>query len=63
MTDAWGIPNRPAQDCFFTIARTRRGHFEFHENRPPRPVTIRQGTLALLMEAMRLVDEATDPGE
>ena len=44
-------------------ARLRRGHFELHENRSPHDPKIRTGTLALLMEAMRLVDEATDPGD
>ncbi|MEZ0230484.1 MAG: FHA domain-containing protein [Planctomycetota bacterium] len=61
--DAWGAPGSTPEQCFYAIARLRHGHFEFHENVPPHDAKIRQGTLALLMEAMRLVDEATDPGE
>jgi hypothetical protein len=61
--DAWGLAHSTPEQCFYAIARLRRGHFEFHENRPPHEAKIRQGTLALLMEAMRLVDEATDPGD
>lgn len=62
--DAWGIEGALSpEQHFYGIARLRRGHFQFHENTPPREARIRQGTLALLMEAMRLVDEATDPGD
>jgi two-component system chemotaxis response regulator CheY len=55
--DAW-IGRFASEEAFFSIARLRRGRFEFHEGRPPRAARIKQGTLALLMEAMRLVDEA-----
>ena|GEM_PF-560998 len=55
--DAW-IGKFASEEAFFSIARLRKGRFEFHEGRPPRPQRIKQGTLALLMEAMRLVDEA-----
>lgn len=61
--DAWGVPNSTPEQCFYGIARLRQGHFEFHENVPARDARIGQGTLALLMEAMRIVDEATDPGD
>jgi len=57
VVDAW-IGRFSSEEAFFSIARLRRGRFEFHEGRPPRPQRIKQGTLALLMEAMRLVDEA-----
>jgi pSer/pThr/pTyr-binding forkhead associated (FHA) protein len=62
--DAWGVPQAldPLQH-FYAIARVRRGRFRFHENAAVREARIRTGTLALLMEAMRLVDEATDPGD
>jgi two-component system chemotaxis response regulator CheY len=55
--DAW-IGRIASEEAFFSIARLRKGRFEFHEGRPPRAPRIKQGTLALLMEAMRLVDEA-----
>ncbi|MEZ0227055.1 MAG: response regulator [Planctomycetota bacterium] len=55
--DAW-IGRFASEEAFFSIARLRKGRFEFHENRPARAPRIKQGTLALLMEAMRLVDEA-----
>ena len=62
--DAWGVPgSRTPEQNFYGIARLRRGHFEFHEDTAPRESRISVGTLALLMEAMRIVDEATDPGE
>jgi two-component system chemotaxis response regulator CheY len=53
--DAW-IGRFSSEEAFFAIARLRRGRFEFNEG-PARPPKIKQGTLALLMEAMRLVDE------
>lgn len=55
--DAW-IGRFASEEAFFSIARLRKGRFEFHEGRPARAQRIKQGTLALLMEAMRLVDEA-----
>jgi two-component system chemotaxis response regulator CheY len=55
--DAW-IGKFASEEAFFSIARLRKGRFEFHEGRPARAPRIKQGTLALLMEAMRLVDEA-----
>lgn len=55
--DAW-IAKTQAEDAFFAIARLKKGRFEFHEGRTPRPPRIKQATLGLLMEAMRLVDEA-----
>ncbi len=62
--DCWGLPDTAsALECFQRIARLRSGHFEFHERVPPRERKIHQSTMALLMEAMRLVDEATDPGD
>lgn len=65
VVDAWGPPSSGlgGEPAFHAIARLRRGHFEFHETSQARPTRITQGTLALLMEAMRLVDEATDPGD
>lgn len=59
--DAW-IGRFASEEAFFSIARLRKGRFEFHEGRPPRSPRIKQGTLALLMEAMRLVDEAAGAG-
>jgi pSer/pThr/pTyr-binding forkhead associated (FHA) protein len=62
--DAWGVSGaRTPEQNFYGIARLRRGHFEFHEDVPVHESKISLGTLALLMEAMRIVDEATDPGE
>ena len=55
--DAW-IGRFASEEAFFSIARLRKGRFDFHEGRPPRAPRIKQGTLALLMEAMRLVDES-----
>lgn len=55
--DAW-IGRFASEEAFFAIARLRKGRFDFHEGRAPRPARITRGTLALLMEAMRLVDEA-----
>jgi two-component system, chemotaxis family, chemotaxis protein CheY len=55
--DAW-VGRFASEEAFFSIARLRKGRFEFHEGRPARAPRIKQGTLALLMEAMRLVDEA-----
>jgi two-component system chemotaxis response regulator CheY len=55
--DAW-IGRFASEEAFFSIARMRKGRFDFHEGRPPRPQRIKQGTLGLLMEAMRLVDES-----
>jgi two-component system chemotaxis response regulator CheY len=55
--DAW-IGRFASEEAFFSIARLRKGRFEFHEGRPARQPRIKQGTLALLMEAMRLVDES-----
>ncbi len=55
--DAW-IGRFASEEAFFSIARLRKGRFDFHEGRPPRPARIKQGTLGLLMEAMRLVDES-----
>ena len=55
--DAW-IGKFASEEAFFAIARLKRGRFDFHEGRPPRPRRINRGTLALLMEAMRLVDES-----
>ncbi len=55
--DAW-LGRSTSEDAFFSIARLRTGRFEFHEGRPPRKPTIKQATLGLLMEAMRLADEA-----
>jgi hypothetical protein len=55
--DAW-IGRFASEEAFFAIARLRKGRFDFHEGRAPRPSRIKRGTLALLMEAMRLVDES-----
>jgi two-component system chemotaxis response regulator CheY len=55
--DAW-LGRTTSEEAFFSIARLRTGRFEFHEGRPPRKPTIKQATLGLLMEAMRLADEA-----
>ena len=60
--DCWGGASSSAEAVFHRIVRLRSGRFDFRENRPPRPVRIKQSTMALLMEAMRLVDEATDSG-
>jgi two-component system chemotaxis response regulator CheY len=55
--DAW-IGRFASEEAFFAIARLRKGRFDFHEGRSPRPKRTKHGTLALLMEAMRLVDES-----
>ncbi|MGE0711318.1 MAG: response regulator [Planctomycetota bacterium] len=58
---AW-LGGREGDEAFHTIAQLEQGRFEFHEGRPPRGSSIRQGTMSLLMEAMRLLDEARGAG-
>lgn len=58
--DAW-IGRFASEEAFFAIARLKKGRFELFEGRAPRANRIKQGTLALLMEAMRLVDETGSP--
>ncbi|MBI3722882.1 DUF4388 domain-containing protein, partial [bacterium] len=57
--DAW-IGRFASEEAFFAIARLRKGRFDFREGQTPKQERIKQTTLALLMEAMRLVDEAAD---
>jgi two-component system, chemotaxis family, chemotaxis protein CheY len=45
-------------DAFHRIAALQSGRFHFHEGRPPRGATISVGTMSLLMDAMRRLDEA-----
>ncbi|MCA8926243.1 MAG: FHA domain-containing protein [Planctomycetes bacterium] len=48
--------------AFCAMARLGCGAFAFHDTAPSETVTIRCPTPALLIEAMRLVDEATEVG-
>lgn len=59
--DAW-IGRFGSEEAFYAIARLRKGHFRFHEGRPPRQSRIKKGTMSLLMEAMRLFDEEVAGG-
>jgi two-component system chemotaxis response regulator CheY len=59
--DAW-LGSTTSEAAFFSIARLRSGRFDFHDGRPPRAPKMKQGTLALLMEAMRLLDESKAAG-
>lgn len=45
-------------DAFHQIACLQSGRFQFHEGRAPQGATITVGTMSLLMDAMRLLDEA-----
>lgn len=54
---AWRTGSQGAE-AFHQIARLQSGRFQFHEGRPPRGATITVGTMSLLMDAMRLLDEA-----
>ncbi len=56
--DAW-IGRFASEEAFHAIARLQRGRFRFHEGRPPRAQRIKQSTVSLLMESMRLLDEST----
>jgi two-component system chemotaxis response regulator CheY len=49
-------------NAFHSIALLEEGRFEFREGRPARGETIEQGTMSLLMEAMRKLDEARGAG-
>lgn len=50
----------PSMQTFQAMARLDHGRFEFTEGTPPEEVTLRTSTQALLLEALRLVDEQTD---
>jgi two-component system chemotaxis response regulator CheY len=54
--DAW-IGRFASEEAFYAIARLKHGRFRFHEGRPPRAKRTKQGTVSMLMEAMRLLDE------
>ncbi|RMG10851.1 MAG: response regulator [Planctomycetota bacterium] len=54
--DAW-IGRFASEEAFVSIARLRHGHFRFHEGRKPRTNRITAGTMSLLMEAMKVLDE------
>lgn len=54
--DAW-IGRFSTEEAFHAIARLKHGRFRFHEGRTPRPKRVKQGTVSLLMESMRLLDE------
>ncbi|MBX3471984.1 MAG: response regulator [Planctomycetes bacterium] len=58
--DAW-IGRFASEEAFYAIARLKHGRFRFNEapaaGRPPRPRRVKQSTVSLLMEAMRLLDE------
>ena len=56
--DAW-IGRFATEEAFYAIARLKHGRFRFHEGRTPRPKRVKQGTVSLLMESMRLLDEDT----
>ena len=57
---ARGPHARPPMQTFQAMARLDQGRFEFREGTPPEEVTLRSSTQALLLEALRLVDEQTD---
>lgn len=54
--DAW-IGRFASEEAFYAIARLKHGRFRFHEGRSSRPRRVKQGTVSLLMESMRLLDE------
>lgn len=54
--DAW-IGRFASEEAFHAIARLKHGRFRFHEGRTARPRCVKQGTVSLLMESMRLLDE------
>jgi len=54
--DAW-IGRFATEDAFYAIATLGVGRFSFHEGRPPRQQRIKMGTMGLLMQAMKLLDE------
>lgn len=58
---AW-LDGKSGTEAFHTIACLQQGRFQFHEGRPARGATITQGTMSLLMDAMRLLDEARGAG-
>lgn len=58
---AW-IDGQGGEDAFYAIAGLRQGTFAFHEGRPPKGNSINKGTMSLLMEAMRILDEGAAAG-
>lgn len=60
--DAW-IGRFASEEAFHAIARLKHGRFRFHEGRAGRPRRVKQGTVSLLMEAMRLLDEEQQKGD
>jgi two-component system, chemotaxis family, chemotaxis protein CheY len=54
--DAW-IGRFGSEEAFYSIARLKRGRFKFHEGRAARAKRVKQGTVSLLMESMRILDE------
>ncbi|MCO5172029.1 MAG: response regulator [Planctomycetes bacterium] len=56
--DAW-IGRFASEEAFYAIARLKHGRFRFNEggDRGDRPRRVKQSTVSLLMEAMRLLDE------
>lgn len=54
---AW-LGAQSGAEAFHQIARLQSGRFQFHEGRAPRGATVTVGTMSLLMDAMRLLDEA-----
>jgi len=62
VTDAWSPYGWGPEETFFALARLARGRFQFVEGCPPRTPRIERDTKALLLEAARLLDEATDVG-
>jgi len=54
---AW-LGDRDGAQAFHRIAALQSGRFQFHEGRASRGSTITVGTMSLLMDAMRLLDEA-----
>lgn len=52
------LGDREGDQAFHRIAALRTGRFQFHEGRAPRGDTITVGTMSLLMDAMRRLDEA-----
>ncbi len=59
--DAW-VGRFATEDAFYAIAALRKGRFRFHEGREPRAPRVKLGTLALLMQAMKLLDEEESAG-
>jgi two-component system chemotaxis response regulator CheY len=54
--DAW-IGRFGSEEAFYSIARLRTGRFRFHEGREPKNTRITVGTMSLLMQAMKILDE------